>query len=471
MRLRFLNVFLIMKKIYFLLLVSSVAFSQVTLKITGLPTTTPANATIYLAGTINSWNEANPAYIMQPDGLGNLQLVIPQGTGTVSYKFTRGSWATVEGNATGGFLPDRTFTFTASPQTINLTIQSWEDLGTGANGTAAENVQILSNSFGIPQLSTTRKIWLYLPPDYATSTKQYPVLYMQDGQNLFDNVTSFSGEWQVDETLNTLFSQGDYGAIVVGIDNGGGERLNEYSPWNNPQYGGGDGDDYAAFLANTLKPYIDANYRTRTEPTLNALIGSSMGALISTYAACEYPNAFRKVGNLSPAYWFALSNMNAYINALTPSVLQNHRMYFVAGTNESATMVSNTNTVRSNLFAKGLTAANAFTKFDSYGVHSESYWKGEFGALYTWLFQNENLLATSASTYESPKIIQTLSGKIYVEGISNATDFEVYTMLGNKVKSITLSNGMYEMPNELSKGIYILKSKNNTIASIKLVRN
>ncbi len=136
-----------MKKIYFLLLVSSVAFSQVTLKITGLPTTTPANATIYLAGSINSWNEANPAYIMQPDGLGNLQLVIPQGTGTVSYKFTRGSWATVEGNATGGFLPDRTFTFSASPQTINLTIQSWEDLGTGANGTAAENVQILSNSF------------------------------------------------------------------------------------------------------------------------------------------------------------------------------------------------------------------------------------------------------------------------------------------------------------------------------------
>ncbi len=461
-----------MKKIYFLfLLISSMAFAQISFSVT-LPSNTPANDLIYLTGSFNNWNPADPAYVLQLNNQnGFYEVTIPQGVGTVECKFTRGSWTTVEGNATGGYLPNRVFTFGAGPIVIALPIASWEDLGTGATGTATDNVQILSNSFGIPQLSTTRKIWLYLPPDYATSTKQYPVLYMQDGQNLFDDVTSFSGEWQVDETLNALFNQGDYGAIVVGIDNGGGARLNEYSPWNNPQYGGGDGDDYAAFLANTLKPYIDANYRTRTEPALNALIGSSMGALISTYAACEYPNAFRKVGNLSPAYWFALSNMNTYINGLTPSVLQNHRMYFVAGTNESSTMVSNTNTVRSNLLAKGLTAANAFTKFDSYGLHSESYWKGEFSALYTWLFQNENLLAISASTYESPKIILTLSGKIYVEGIPNATEFEIYTMLGNKVKAITLSNGMYEMPDELSKGIYILKSKNNTIASIKLVRN
>ncbi|MBK8600320.1 MAG: T9SS type A sorting domain-containing protein [Flavobacterium sp.] len=401
--------------------------------------------------------------------MGNWQIVIPQGTGTVEYNFTRGSWPTVEGNATGSFLPNRSFTHTNQPQTINLTIQSWEDLGSGATSTAASNVQILSNSFGIPQLSTSRRIWLYLPPDYNTSTKYYPVLYMQDGQNLFDNVTSFSGEWQVDETLNTLFNQGDYGAIVVGIDNGGGERLNEYSPWVNPQYGGGDGDDYAAFMANTLKPYIDANYRTRPEPAMNALVGSSMGALIATYGACEFPNAFRKVGNLSPAYWFALSNLNTYINS-SVSGLQDYRMYFVAGTNESATMVSNTNAVRNNLLAKGLTSANALTKFDSYGTHTESYWRGEFGALYQWLFQNENL-SIATSSYQSPKIIQTLSGKMVVEGIPSPTDFGLYDLWGKQIKTITLSNGTYQFLEELSKGIYILKSKNNEIEAIKLVRN
>jgi alpha-glucosidase len=291
---------------------------------------------------------------------------------------------------------------------------------------------------------------------------------MQDGQNLFDNETAFSGEWQVDETLNTLFNQGNYGAIVVGIDNGGGARLNEYSPWVNPQYGGGDGDDYAAFMANTLKPYIDANYRTRPEPAMNALVGSSMGALIATYGACEFPNAFRKVGNLSPAYWFALNNLNTYINT-TVSGLQNHRFYFVAGTNESATMVNNINTVKNNLIAKGLSAANTFTKFDSYGTHTEGYWKGEFAALYQWLFQDENL-AIATSSYESPRIIQMLSGKIYVEGIPLATEFDLFDVMGKQIKTITLSDGIYQLP-ELSKGIYILKSKNNIFTTIKLVRN
>ena len=458
-----------MKYVTMILLFStSILFAQVTLKITSLPSNTPTLATIYLAGSVNTWNAADPNYTLQSDGLGNWQIVIPQGTGTVEYKFTRGSWPTVEGNATGSFLPNRSFTHTNTPQTINLTIQSWEDLGSGATSTAASNVQILSNSFGIPQLSTTRRIWLYLPPDYATSTKNYPVLYMQDGQNLFDNVTSFSGEWQVDETLNTLFNQGDYGAIVVGIDNGGGERLNEYSPWVNAQYGGGDGDDYATFMANTLKPYIDANYRTRPEPAMNALIGSSMGALIATYGACEFPNAFRKVGNLSPAYWFALSNLNSYINN-SVNGLQDHRMYFVAGTNESATMVSNTNAVRNNLLAKGLVSANALTKFDSYGTHTESYWRGEFGALYQWLFQNENL-SIATTSYQSPKIIQTLSGKIYVEGIPSATDFDLFDLLGKQIKTITLSDGMYQLP-ELSKGIYILRSKSVDIQPIKLFRN
>ena len=366
-------------------------------------------------------------------------------------------------------MPNRSFTFTNLPQTINLTIQSWEDLGSGATSTAASNVQILSNSFGIPQLSTTRRIWLYLPPDYATSTKNYPVLYMQDGQNLFDNNTSFSGEWQVDETLNTLFNEGDYGAIVVGIDNGGSERLNEYSPWVNTQYGGGNGAEYASFMANTLKPYIDANYRTRPEPAMNALIGSSMGGLIATYGVCEYPNAFRKAGNLSPAYWFALTDLNNYINT-TVSGLQDHRMYFVAETTESITMVPNITTIRNNLIQKGLTAANAFTKFDTYGTHSENYWKGEFGALYQWLFQNENL-AVATSNYQSPKIIQTLSGKLFVEGIPIPINFDIFDVLGNQVQTIALSNGIFQLPEELSRGIYILKSNTGEILPIKLVRN
>ncbi|HNQ27702.1 MAG TPA: alpha/beta hydrolase-fold protein, partial [Aquaticitalea sp.] len=279
--------------LFFLLAITINA--QVTIRITSIPDNTPEGATLYVAGSFNGWNPGSPTHIMQPDGLGAWTYTVAEGSGTAEYKITRGSWASVEGNESGGYRPNRTFTFTGSPQTINITVLSWEDIsGSGSTSTATSNVQILDNSFFMPQLNRNRKIWIYLPLDYFTTTKTYPVLYMQDGQNLFDAATSFAGEWEVDETLNQLYSEGDYGAIVVGIDNGGGERLNEYSPWNNPSYGGGQGDLYMDFMVETLKPYIDANFRTKPQPQYNALIGSSMGALISTYGSVKFPEQFAK---------------------------------------------------------------------------------------------------------------------------------------------------------------------------------
>ncbi|MBC7439315.1 MAG: alpha/beta hydrolase [Flavobacterium sp.] len=459
-----------MKKIYFLFLfINYFAFAQITIKITSFPSNTPADATIYFASSINNWSPNNSNYIMQSDGLGNKQIVIPQGTGTVSYKFTRGSWATVEKDANGNEIADRTFTFTSQPQTFNLSVLSWADLsGNTGTSTAAGNVQIMNAAFYMPQLDRNRRIWLYLPPDYNTTTKHYPVLYMQDGQNLFDATTSFSGEWQVDETLNSLFAQGDYGAIVVGIDNGGAERLNEYSPWINPSYGGGDGIDYMAFVANTLKPYIDANYRTKPEPAFNALLGSSMGALISTYGAVEYPNVFKKVGSFSAAYWFALSDLNTYINAGN-AVLANHRMYFVAGQNEYSTIMTDINGVKNNLQLKGLMATNTLVKYDSYGTHTESYWRGEFATAYQWLFANENL-ATITTTLVKPTIFQTYSGKIVVNGLEKETIFEIYSVLGQLQSILKVNNGEFYLPENLAKGLYILRNKELLIDVIKVLK-
>ncbi len=449
-----------MKKLYILLLMSIPGFSQVTIKVTDIPSNTPDGASIYFAGSVNSWNPGDAAYILEPDGSGGYDITIPEGTGTVEFKFTRGSWPTVEGNATGGFLPNRTFTFTGFAQSIYLTIQSWEDLGGTGGSTAAPNVSILSDNFLMPQLNTSRRIWIYLPPDYETSTKNYPVLYMQDGQNLFDVQTSFAGEWEVDETLNTLFNNGDYGAIVVGIDNGGASRLDEYSPWVNPTYGGGDGDDYMEFLAETLKPFMDANYRTRPEPAMNALIGSSMGALISTYGALEYPDVFRKIGSLSPAYWFAYMDLQNYIQSFSGS-LENHRIYFVAGENESENMVSHINATRSNMIAKGIDPLDALTKFDSFGTHTEGYWKGEFGALYTWLFEDENLNLNDANL-ETATLYQTPSGKLIVSGLSSDTKFDIINMTGSIVASVIIGNGVHELPDNLPKGIYALYAKDVT---------
>lgn len=450
------------------LLLSAVAFAQVTLRVTAIPSNTPIGATIYFAGSLNTWDPGNAAYTLQSDGSGNYQIVIPEGSGTVNYKFTRGSWPTVEGSATGGFVPDRNFTFTGAPQTINLTILSWEDLGgSSSNSTAAANVQILNNAFFMPQLNTSRKIWLYLPPDYNSSVKNYPVLYMQDGQNLFDNATSFAGEWQVDETLNTLFNAGDYGAIVVGIDNGGAARLDEYSPWVNTEYNeGGDGDAYMTFIAETLKPYMDTNYRTRPEPQFNALIGSSMGALISMYGACKYPEKFEKVAAFSPAFWFSLSNLNSYILNDTTNV-NTMRVYFVAGQNESATMVSNMNLVKNNLISEGVLTSNTFTLVDPLGTHSETFWRGKFGAAYQWLFA-QTALSVYKNSSDSLEIRQLADGKIYIKGLKNETTFSIYSTLGQRIGAMELRNGENMMPSNLASGYYLLKSKGGDLKPLKV---
>lgn len=449
---------------------SLMGYTQVTLRVTSIPSNTPANATIYAVGSFNNWNPADPNAVLQPDGQGALIFTIPEGQGQVQYKFTRGSWATVEGNANGGFLPNRTFSFNGNPQTLNLSILTWEDLGGNNNSTAAANVQIMSNAFFMPQLNRSRRIWIYLPPDYNTTNKHYPVIYMKDGQNLFDQATSFSGEWQVDETLNTLFSQGDYGAIVVGIDNGGSERLNEYSPWVNASYGGGQGLAYMTFVAETLKPHIDATFRTLPQGSKTVLFGSSMGALISTYGALAYANVFQKVGSFSPAYWFALNDLTNYISNFSAS-LSTHRICFIAGQNESATMGTHMNAIRNGLQQKGLTVDNTFYELTPNGTHTESFWRSKFGQVYQWLFADETLSFTGIDQPKS-EVYQVGERFIYASGWNEKPTLTLYDISGKCIMSTPLENGTNDVLTGLTSGYYVgvVQSKNQ-IQNIKIVVN
>ena len=149
-----------------------------------------------------------------------------------------------------------------------------------------------------PQLQTTKKIWLYLPENYAQTTKKYPVLYLHDGQNLFDASTSYAGEWRIDETLDSLKAE----VIVVGIAHGNEKRIDELTPFKNEQYGGGKGTLYLDFIISQLKPYIDAHYRTKSGKYNTAIGGSSLGGLISYYAVVKYPDVFGKSLVFSPAF-------------------------------------------------------------------------------------------------------------------------------------------------------------------------
>lgn len=155
-----------------------------------------------------------------------------------------------------------------------------------------------------PQLANERPIFVWLPPDYAHSERRYPTIYMHDGQNLFDRAASYTGEWQVDETMHALSYEG-LPAIIVGIPNMGADRVHEYSPFVDARYGGGRGDRYLDFLVETLKPMIDRDFRTLAAREYTGIVGSSMGGLISLYGCLRHGDIFGFAGVISPSLWFA----------------------------------------------------------------------------------------------------------------------------------------------------------------------
>ncbi|MCB9293846.1 MAG: T9SS type A sorting domain-containing protein [Lewinellaceae bacterium] len=364
------------------LLAAATAFGQLTVRVTDIPADTPPDDDIYIAGNFNGWDSGNSAYILENLGGEVFEITLGLSPGTLMFKFTRGSWQTVEGNADGGFLPDRTYAYAGGADTLELQILSWE----GSSSTAQPNVSVISYDFYIPQLNRNRKIWIYLPPDYEASGRDYPVLYMQDGQNVFDQATAFAGEWQVDEALNELFDEGDEGVIVVAIDNGGAARIEEYTPWANPTYGGGRGAAYADFIVETLKPFIDNNYRTRPEREFTGIMGSSLGGLISFYAGIEHQDVFSKVGAFSSSFWFA---DEVYTHVASVGKEADMRIYMIAGQQEGTggQQVADMYAMYATLISAGFSEEEVVALAHADGQHSEWYWAREFPAAYQWLYR------------------------------------------------------------------------------------
>jgi predicted alpha/beta superfamily hydrolase len=156
-------------------------------------------------------------------------------------------------------------------------------------------------------LGNTRGVWVYLPPTYLENARaSFPVLYMHDGQNLFDPAASFNGQtWKVGETMDAAALDGSIAeAVVIGIENTA-DRMNEYTPAADPGWGvGGKGDLYLQMIIAELKPRIDASYRTRPEREHTALVGSSLGGLISAHGGVVHPEVFGLIGALSPTTWW-----------------------------------------------------------------------------------------------------------------------------------------------------------------------
>lgn len=364
-----------------LLLIGLISLAQykVTFVISKLPSYHKSADKIYLVGNFNSWNPHDEKLQLKSIN-GKPGITIELAKGMYEYKFTEGSWENVE--AMDGGMPTQNRSVVLEGDTvINVEIEHWADHfpKKERTSTASKNVHIVDESFYIPQLDRHRRVWIYLPQSYSTSKKKYPVLYMQDGQNVFDEATSAYGEWGVDEALDTFGPQHKE-IIVVAIDNGGEKRLNEYSPYDMEQYGKGEGDQYVDFLVQTLKPYIDKHYRTKKDEKNTFIAGSSMGGLISFYAILKYPKVFGGAGIFSPAFW--ITPQLKHINPEQAKKVKG-KIYFYAGREESENMVSDMLNVFEQM--RQHSKAKIKTVIRAEGKHNEPTWRSEFPVFYKWL--------------------------------------------------------------------------------------
>lgn len=248
--------------------------------------------------------------------------------------------------------------------------------------TAAENVKVIEIPLHFPRIERERQIRIYLPPNYSTSKKDYDVLYMHDGQNLFDDATSFVGEWGVDEVLNELYKENGLELIVVGIDNGQEHRMQELTAWDHEKYGKAEGKEYMDFIVRTVKPYVDDHYRTLSSWEHTGIMGSSMGGLISHYAVFQYSGYFSKAGIFSPSYWYSEGPFDqAKKLKLSPET----KLFLYMGGKEGPMMLDNFNRMVELLKEEGY-ADQMQTKITSNGEHNERFWRAELKEALLWLY-------------------------------------------------------------------------------------
>lgn len=348
---------------------------------------------IFITGNFNRWDPAQKEMKLTRRDNGNpgIRLVLQDiPSDRLEFKFTRGSWNTLECTSKGRLETPRILSL-YQDTACRLTIHGWRDDFPAS--TASENVHFL-DSFLIPAFGTRRTVWIYLPADYQTSGAYYPVMYMHDGQQMFDEATSTGRtgpvEWSVDEIIDEAKEK----CIVVAINHNEDKnrRIQEYLVFPNEENPVAQGKAYLRFLTDSLKPFVDKHYRTLPGKSTTTLAGSSMGALVSLYGGLMYPDVFGNLGILSPSVWYDGGNIEAYLtDSLNPGAIRHQRYFFYAGMNENRRKPDG-NFVQMHEDVKrviGLLQKKAnpeiHLQINPDGRHGASYWKEVFPAFYGWL--------------------------------------------------------------------------------------
>ena len=282
-------------------------------------------------------------------------------------------------------------------------MNDWQNypLGAGDGHTVAGTLKLRADVWS-PQLHNRRDLLVYIPPSYPGGQGRYPVIYMHDGQNLFDRATSYAGEWRVDETMEAESRRG-IEAIVVGIPNVGVQRLDEYSPFRDQRGLGGQGEAYLRFLVETVKPCIDRDFRTLPGRAHTAIIGSSMGGLISLYAFFRYPAVFGLVGAMSPALWFAGRAIFRYVQK---APFPGGKIYLDIGTDEGRGMAQDARRMQALLRVKGYRPGHDLLYVEERGArHHESAWARRLGPALRFLMEHTREATHPFGTHQQHLIV------------------------------------------------------------------
>ena len=342
---------------------------------------------VYITGNFNKWDPRDSQFELKEIAKNTYSIDIDDKTlpENIEYKFTRGGWENVEIDRFGNITPNRK-TIKAESKTTD-TVEKWRINWGPFKKEFFPIVEIISEKFFIPQLNRTRKIWALLPYNYHNTDKTYPVLYLQDAQNLFNEGSAY-GNWEIDKKMSILAEYGRGNVIIIAIENGSEDRIKEYVLDYNSITENAEGKKYIRFLADTLKPYVDSVYRTKPEREFTGIGGSSLGGLISIYSGFLYPEVYSKLMIFSPSLWVNPENNFPQMNFKNP---YNIKVYMYGGEQEGSQM-----TERIERFEKTMEGweDSHSLQFDfkisinPEGKHQEFFWSQEFPRAMEWLYYN-----------------------------------------------------------------------------------
>jgi predicted alpha/beta superfamily hydrolase len=341
---------------------------------------------VYISGNFNDWHTQDLDFEMEKIGTGlyhfkfSLDIILPS---ELQYKFTKGDWSEVEIDKYGNRTENRICK--QHKGVIKEHVDKWRKNWLPFKPNFLPKVELISNEFDMPQLNKKRKIWALLPHDYEHSSEHYPVMYLQDAQNLFNENAQY-GNWEIDKKLAVMSEYKIGKIIIIAIEHAEHDRIKEYNV-GKTVLGVGQGKKYIRFVTDTLKPFVDAKFRTKPEREHTGIGGSSMGGLVSIYSGLMYPEVYGKLMIFSPSLWVIPKMDFTNIDFSEPG---DTKIYLYGGGDESATMIDHIKKFKKNMIQNEFVEDKMKIKMsiNMKGKHNEIYWSDEFPKAIEWLFFN-----------------------------------------------------------------------------------